>query len=81
MIKKHTVLTAAVLLALGACADYPQGEVADSSPREIKIAIDYEAAVNGFDTLRQASEHCQESAKTAVWYGHDRDGNMHYKCE
>ena len=39
------------------------------------------AAVKGVDSRRQASEHCAESGKGAVWYGHDRDGNMHYRCE
>ena len=38
-------------------------------------------AVDGVDSRRQATEHCAESSKGAVWYGHDRDGNMHYRCE
>ena len=27
-----------------------------------------------------ADEHCEDEDKKAVWIGHDRDGNMHYKC-
>ena len=28
-----------------------------------------------------AAEHCEKFGKQAVWYGHDRNGSMHYKCQ
>ncbi|MDP6786292.1 MAG: hypothetical protein QF830_02730 [Rhodospirillales bacterium] len=71
----------AVLFVLAACSSYEKGEVVESNPREIKIGVALDAAVNGVDSRRQASEHCAESGKGAVWYGHDRDGTMHYRCE
>jgi hypothetical protein len=78
---KRLATFAAALFMLGACSAYEKGEVVQSTPEEIKISIGYDAAVEGVDSHRQASEHCAESGKEAVWYGHDRDGNMHYRCE
>ena len=78
---KRLVTIAAVLFVFGACSTYEKGEVVDSSENEIKIGIGYDAAVKGVDSRRQASEHCARTGKGAVWYGHDRDGNMHYRCE
>ncbi len=72
---------ALAFLVLGACASYEKGEVADSSPGRIKIAVDYDAAVRGVDARRQAAEFCSGVDKKAVWYGHDRDGNLQFKCE
>ena len=74
-------LPLAALLALGACASYEKGEVADSGPGHIKIAVGYDAAVKGVDSRRQAAEFCAENDKRAIWYGHDRDGNLQFKCE
>jgi hypothetical protein len=28
-----------------------------------------------------AVEHCEKFGKQAVWYGHDRNGFIHYKCQ
>ena len=78
---KHLATFAAALLTLGACSAYKKGGVVQSNPQEIKMGIGYDAAVKGVYSRRQASEHCAESGKGAVWYGHDRDGNMHYRCE
>ena len=78
---KRLATITGVLLVLGACSAYEKGEVVKSSPQEIKIGIAYDAAVDGVDSRRQATEHCAESSKGAVWCGHDRDGNMHYRCE
>ena len=78
---KRLATFAAALFMLGACSAYEKGEVVRRTPEEIKISIGYDAAVEGVDSHRQASEHCAESGKEAVWYGHDRDGNMHYRCE
>ena len=27
-----------------------------------------------------AAEHCEKFGKKAVWYGHDRNDSMGYKC-
>jgi len=78
---KRLATLAAALLILSACSAYEKSEVVQSNPQEIKMGIGYDAAVKGVDSRRQASEHCAESGKGAVWYGHDRDGNMHYRCE
>jgi hypothetical protein len=78
---KRLATFAAALFMLGACSAYEKGEVVQSTPEEIKISIGYDAAVEGVDSHRQASELYAESGKEAVWYGHDRDGNMHYQCE
>ena len=45
----------------------------------IKIKIGYDAV--GVDTRSMAAEHCEKFGKQAVWYGHDRNGSMHYKCQ
>ena len=33
------------------------------------------------DQARQAAEHCAESKRAAKWLGHDKDGNLIYRCE
>ena len=71
-------LLLALALYLAACADH--GEVVDSNENEIKLKIGYDAAVNNVTTKLAADEHCEDEGKKAVWIGHDRDGNMHYKC-
>ncbi len=57
------------------------GDVVQESADEIKIKVGYDAAVKGQHPERLAAEHCAEAGKSAVWYGHDRDRNLHYKCE
>ena len=52
-----------------------------SSDAEIRIAIGYDAANEGVDTFRQATEHCADEDHIAVWYGHDNDGHLVYRCE
>jgi len=76
------VLLFACLLATGcASPDYQKGDEVDSSPDGIRIGIGYDAAIKGVRTRAQAAEHCAGHGKKAVWYGHDRDGNMEYRCE
>jgi hypothetical protein len=72
------ILLLAAILYLAACADH--GKVVDSNENEIKLKIGYNAAINNVTTKPAADEHCEDKGKKAVWIGHDRDGNMHYKC-
>ncbi len=74
-------LLAAVMLVLGACAGFEKGDVVRSSADEIRIKIGYDAANRGVDTARQAAEHCADSERTAKWLGHDKDGNLLYRCK
>ncbi|MDP6175895.1 MAG: hypothetical protein QGF09_17175 [Rhodospirillales bacterium] len=74
-------LLVVVALILGACADYEKGDVVRSSSHEIRIKIGYDAANQGFDTDRQAAEHCEDSDRKAKWMGHDKDGNLLYRCQ
>ena len=78
---KFAITLAIAMVALGACSSYKKGEVVQSSDREIRIAISYDAANQGVDTFRQASEHCADDDHVAVWYGHDKDGHLVYRCE
>ena len=57
------------------------GEVVEERADEIKISVGYDAALKGRHPERLAAEHCAKAGKRAVWYGHDRDRNLHYKCE
>ena len=41
----------------------------------------YNAANEGFDPQRQAAEHCDDNDRKAVWYGHDAQRNLIYRCE
>ena len=66
---------------LGACSSFKKGEVVQSSNKEIRIAISHDAANEGVDSFRQASEHCADEDHVAVWYGHDKDGHLVYRCE
>ena len=54
-----------------------------NSEREIRIAIGYNAANQGVDTFGQAAKHCADEFKDhlAIWYGHDKEGNLVYRCE
>ncbi len=74
-------LIVAGLLVLGACAEYEKGDVVRSSSDEIRIRIGYDAANQGVDTQRQAADHCADSKRKAKWLGHDKDGNLLYRCE
>ncbi|NQV54983.1 MAG: hypothetical protein HQ503_03920 [Rhodospirillales bacterium] len=74
-------LTILCAFTLGACSFYEKGEVVESSDKEIRIQIGYDAANRGVDTARQATEHCDDEDLKAVWYGHDKDGNLVYRCE
>ena len=80
---KFTVLLATAALVLGACSGYKKGEVVQNSGREIRIAMGYNAANEGVDTFRQAAEHCADEVEdlVAIWYGHDKEGNLVYRCE
>ena len=75
----YTLALAALLL--GACSSFKRGEVVQSSDKEIRIAISQNAANEGVDSFRQASEHCADKDHVAVWYGHDKDGHLVYRCE
>jgi Ni,Fe-hydrogenase III small subunit len=72
-------VTLAVIVALGACAN--DGEVVAESQSDLRVRVGYDAAVRGQHPERLAAEHCAATGKRAVWYGHDRDGNLHYECE
>ena len=67
----------------GGCSIFgpPEAEVVEESPAGIKMEIDHDAALKGIDSRAQAAEHCADYEKRAVWYGHDRDGHLDYKCE
>jgi len=78
----RTFVLAAFFL-LNACSMFGpgHGDVVADDDNQIKIKIGYEAAVNGVTTRPAAVDHCEDEDKKAVWIGHDRDGNMHYRCE
>ena len=78
---KSVLIFAFVAVALGACSSYEKGEVTQSSDREIRIAIEYDEANRNVDTARQAAEHCADNEQDAIWYGHDKDGNLVHRCE
>jgi hypothetical protein len=78
---KFAITLVAATLLLGACSSCKKGEVMQSSDAEIRIAIGYDAANEGVDTFRQATEHCADEDHIAVWYGHDNDGHLVYRCE
>ncbi len=83
MVFRITCLAAACALLAGACSalDLDGADVVQDSPQEIKVEISYAAAAEGVNARAKASRHCEEYGKKAVWYGHDRDGAMHFKCE
>lgn len=74
-------MMALALLALGACSSYKKGDVVRETDDEIRIKIGYNAVNEGVDVHRQAAEHCADSDRKAVWYAHDKDGNLLFKCE
>ena len=79
----HRIFAITVLcLSIAGCGLLrDDGDVITDSETEIKIKVGYDAAVRGQHPERLAAEHCEDEDKKAVWYGHDRDGNLHYKCE
>ena len=79
----RVIAIAALCLLIGACSLFrDDGDVVQDSETGIRISIGYDAAVRDQHPERLAAEHCAgEGGKAAVWYGHDRDGNLHYKCE
>ena len=78
---KFTITLVATMLLLGACSSFKKGDVVQSSDEEIRIAIGYDAANEGVDSFRQATEHCTDEDHIVVWYGHDKDGHLVYRCE
>ncbi len=77
------ILVAALFSAVAGCSLF-SGEAAQTLGEDadgIRFKVGYDAAVEGVDTRTMAAEHCAGYGKGAVWYGHDRDGNMLYKCE
>lgn len=68
------------VFVLAACSAYEKGEVVDERADEIRIRIDYDAANQGVEPARQAGEHCGETERKAIWYGHDANGNLIYRC-
>ncbi len=83
MVLRTSGLVAACALLVGACSalGLDGADVVQDSPQEIKIEVGYDAAIEGVNARAKASRHCEEYGKMAVWYGHDRDGAMHFKCE
>ncbi len=78
---KFAITLVAATLLLGACSSFKKGDVVQSSDEEIRIAIGYDAANEGVDSFRQATENCADEDHIAVWYGHDKDGHLVYRCE
>ena len=76
-------LAVACALLTGACSalGLDGANVVQDSPQEIKLEIGYDAAVESVNARAKASTHCEEHGKKAVWYGHDRDGALYFKCE
>ena len=64
-----------------ACSVFNEHETVGKNKNEITIKLDYAAAVQGANTRAVAAEHCAKYDKQAIWYGHDRDGNMRYLCQ
>jgi hypothetical protein len=83
MVLRISGLVAACALLAGACSalGLDGADVVRDSPKEISIEVGYDAAVEGVDARAKAASHCGDYGKNAVWYGHDRDGNLHFKCE
>jgi hypothetical protein len=69
----------ATITACGLLRD--DGDVVQESADDIKIKIGYDGAIKDQHPERLAAEHCAEGGKRAIWYGHDRDRNLHFKCE
>ena len=65
----------------GLLAGCSGAQTVDKDADGIRFKLGYDAAVEGVDTREMAAEHCAGYDKKAIWYGHDRDGNMLYKCE
>ena len=78
---KYPIVVLFAALALAACSSYEKGDVTYSNDKEIRIKIGYNAANVGFDPGRQAAEHCEDEDLKAVWYGHDAQRNLIYRCE
>ncbi len=72
------VLVGALVVA---CSVFSDHEVVGENENEITIKLNHDAAVQGANTRAIAAEHCAKYDKKAVWYGHDRDGNMRYLCQ
>lgn len=77
----RSALTAAVLMAVAACSPREYDDVAYNNPGGADIRIGYDTAVVSLDAHAQAAGLCAGSGRRAVWYGHDRDGNLRFKCE
>lgn len=79
---KVRALAIPALFALAGCSVFDGGAtVVDQSPQRIKIVVDHDAAFEGVNARAKAEAHCAGHGKTAVWYGHDRDGAMEFRCE
>ena len=48
---KFAITLAIAMVALGACSSYKKGEVVQSSDREIRIAISYDAIRTRFEPV------------------------------
>ncbi len=83
MILRIAGLAVACVLLAGACSalGLDGADVVQDSPQEIKIEVGYDAAIEGVDARDKATRHCEEYGKKSIWYGHDRDGALHFKCE
>ncbi len=77
----HGKVVAVLAILVAACSAFgaEEGDVIEKNADGIKIKIGYDAV--GADTQSMAAEHCEKFGKQAVWYGHDRNGFMHYKCQ
>ncbi len=79
MVRGKVVAVLAILVTACSAVGTEEGEVIEKNANGIKIKIGYDAV--GADTRSMAAEHCKKFGKQAVWYGHDRNGLMEYKCQ
>ncbi len=78
MFRGEVVAALAILLVGCSTFETKEGRIVEKNADGISIKIGYDAV--GADTQSTAAEHCAKYGKQAVWYGHDRNGSMHYKC-
>ena len=79
MVRGTVVAVLAILFVACSTFETEEGEIVGKNADGIKIKIGYDAV--GADARSMAAEHCAQFGNQAVWYGHDRNGFMHFKCQ
>ncbi len=79
MFRGEVVAALAILLVGCSTFETKEGKMVEKNADGISIKIGYDAV--GADTQSMAAEHCAKYGKQTVWYGHDRNGFMQYKCQ